>query len=888
MPAALRADVRLLGELLGQVVLETDGPDLLADVERLRRAAIAGRDGHQEAAAELESGVAGFDLRRAEQVARAFTVYFHLVNLAEERQRARALRERDRPGEAPSGSLAATVKELRREGRTEPVDMLPGLRLHPVITAHPTEARRRAVATAVLRIGAELDRWDRADAGASERADARRSLLEEISILWRTAQLRAQRPGPLDEVRTAMAVFDQSLFRVVPALYRALDRALDPDGSGTRPSPVPAYLRLGSWVGGDRDGNPHVTADVTREAVAIQSEHVLLGLEQASRRIGRSLTLSTRTTPPSQGLRAALADAAAAHPAVLADLRTTSPDEPHRQFLLYLSARIVATRRRQADLAYRRASELVADLRLLQHSLAAAGAARVAYGEVQHLLWQAETFGFHLAEIEVRQHSQVHAKALAELLPGAVPDAAQLDRLALHGWPPVPPDGELSAATRDVLDSLRVMVATQERFGPEACRRYVVSFTRSAADLAAVSALARLANGDRSFALDVVPLLESEEDLRRATEVLEEYVALPSVAARLQDDSPRLEVMLGYSDSTKEVGPVGATLILYDAQAALTAWARRHGIELTLFHGRGGALGRGGGPANRAVLSQAPGSVDGSFKVTEQGEVVFARYGNPVIAQRHLEQVTSAVLLASTQAVEERARLGAERFGDLGERIGKAATSAYRSLVDFEGFPAFFAAVSPLEEVGALPIGSRPARRGGAEGLSDLRAIPWVFAWAQTRCNLPGWYGLGTGLETALSEPAGLDRLRAAYRDWPLFNSLIDNAEMSLAKADPSIAARYLSRAGRPELAEAILEEMRRTIALVLEVTGHQHLLAGRPVLSWAVTLRNPYVDVLSHLQLRALRELRSGIPDEATAERLRDLVLLTVNGVAAGLQNTG
>jgi phosphoenolpyruvate carboxylase len=359
---------------------------------------------------------------------------------------------------------------------------------------------------------------------------------------------------------------------------------------------------------------------------------------------------------------------------------------------------------------------------------------------------------------------------------------------------------------------------------------------------------------------------------------------LAPVRRRLLETGRSLEVMLGYSDSAKQLGPTTATLKLYDTQAALASWAGRHDIRLTLFHGRGGALGRGGGPANRAVLAQAPGSVAGRFKVTEQGEVIFARYGHKEIARRHVEQVTSAVLLASTPGIEERALEAAERFRPLADRISAAAERTYRSLVEAEGFADWFARVSPLHEIGGLRLGSRPSRRKATASLEDLRAIPWVFSWTQTRVNLPGWYGLGSGL-AAVDD---LDELREAYGSWPLFAALLDNAEMSLAKTDRAIAERYLDLGDRADLAAAVLAEYDRTRSLVLQVTGHTRLLEDRNVLSRAVELRNPYVDALSHLQLRALQELRAGIEDDAQRAKVEDLLLLAAAGVAAGLQNTG
>ena len=879
LPASMRRDVRLLGDLLGEAIRDTGGQDLLDDVERLRRAVIAARAGGRPAdgtaAGQIAALVAGWSLERAELVAKAFTVYFHLTNVAEERQRVRTLLG-GAAGEGPRReSLAAAVAGYGAEpGGHRLDDLLGRLRVHPVLTAHPTEARRRAVAAALRRIADLVDALDD-EHGPAGHAEARRRLREEIELLWLTAPLRVKPIGPVDEVRTVMAVFDETLFSLAPVMYRALDDACrgQRDGARAGPAPVaPAFLRFGSWVGADRDGNPLVTAQVTREAAVIQADHALRALEDAASRIGRALTVHAEAAPPGAGLTLALEAAETDHPELLAGLAERSPQEPYRTYLLYLAERLRATRLRQADLAYPACTDFLADLRLVQDALAEAGAARQAFGELQNLIWQAQTFGFHAFGLEIRQHSAAHARALREIEAG----------------------GALSGPAAEILATLRAVGWIQARFGVDACHRYVVSFTRSAADVGAVYRLARLATPrGEPPALDVVPLFETGKDLHNAASVLDEMLGLEPVLARMRTRGRRLEVMLGYSDSAKELGPVAATLALYDAQAELTAWAARRDVRLTIFHGRGGALGRGGGPAGRAVLAQAPGSVNGRLKVTEQGEVIFARYGHPVIARRHLEQVTSAVLLASAPGEGARGAALAAEFRPVADQIAAAALRAYRTLVETEGFAGWLARISPLEEISEMRIGSRPARRSGAAGLDDLRAIPWVFAWAQTRLNLPGWYGLGSGLAAVTGSERGLDEARRAYQGWPLLRVLFDNAEMSLAKTDRWIGARHLALGGRDDLTGLVLAEYDLTRRLLLAVTGHDRLLADRPVLSRAVTLRDPYVDALSHLQLRALTELRS-LPaggDEARQaerERLRRLLLLSVNGVAAGLQNTG
>ncbi len=869
LPEQMRADVRLLGSLLGRVLRESGSPGLFEDVERLRTATIqAYTDETPEAFARAAAIADAFSIARADEVARAFTCYFHLVNLAEEHQRVRTLRERDAApaGSQASDSIAAAFGRLAAEvGEDTALARLQSLRFHPVFTAHPTEARRRAVSASIRRLSELLEEHVSSDSAGTAQRRAERRMLEEIDVLWRTAPLRAEKPSPTDEVRALMAAFDETLYTAVPHVYRRVDDALQGElGGGVRPPLVRPFVRVGSWVGGDRDGNPFVTAKVTRTAAAIASEHVLLGLERTALRIGRGLTLDATSTPPSDALRALWLRLRAADEDAAAEIAQRSPDEPHRRILLLLARKIAATRTRNADLAYRDPEHLLADLRVVQESLAAAGAARQAYGHLQQLIWQVETYGFHLAELEVRQHSAVHASVLAEL------DA-----------------GQTSEQAEEVLEVFRAIAFVQERFGPRAAGRYIVSFTRSADDLAAVHRLARYAVGPGGTppVLDVIPLFETFADLRAAPGILAEIVEHPQFAARLAATGRRLEVMLGYSDSSKDVGPVAANLALYEAQAEIAEWARREGIELTLFHGRGGALGRGGGPANSAILAQPPHSVDGRFKLTEQGEVIFARYGDPAIAMRHIDQVAAAVLMASAPSNEERNRAAAERYADVAATMDAASRERFFALVKAPGFAPWFARVTPMEEIGHLALGSRPARRGlSVESLEDLRAIPWVFAWTQARINLAGWFGLGTALEAV----GDAERLRAAYREWPLFRTLVDNVSMSLAKADARIARRYLDLGDRDDLADLVMSEMHLTRDWVIRVTGGDELLATKPVLQRAVKMRSPYVDALSLLQLRALRALRDAEPDAPRDGEHERLLLLSVSGVAAGLQNTG
>jgi len=866
LPERMRADVRLLGALLGQVLRESGSPGLFDDVERLRVATIAAYTDDSAEAFERAAAIANsFTVERADEVARAFTVYFHLVNLAEEHQRVRVLQERDgRPErEDVTDSVAAAFVRLAAEvGDDTALDRLQNLRFHPVFTAHPTEARRRAVSSSIRRLASLLGEHDAALRGGADERRAERRMVEEIDTLWRTAPLRAEKPTPVDEVRAIMAVFDETLYTAVPHVYRRVDDALQGPGAGSRAPVVRPFVRLGTWVGGDRDGNPFVTASVTKKAAGIAAEHILLGLEHTAERIARTLTLAADTTPPNAALQSLLQHLSAADEEGATDAVKRASGEPHKRAMLLITRRIAATRHRDADLGYRDPEHLLADLRVVQDSLVAAHAARQAYGHLQQLIWQVETFGFHLAELEVRQHSAVHAKVLAECEAG----------------------GALSSQAEEVLEVFRTIAQIQQRFGPRAAGRYIVSFTQSARDLANVYRLARYAVGAGGIlpVLDVIPLFETFADLQAAPAIMAEVVEQPEFVSRMEATGRRLEVMLGYSDSSKDVGPVAANLALYEAQAKIAAWAQENDIRLTLFHGRGGALGRGGGPANSAILAQPPHSVDGRFKLTEQGEVIFARYGDPAIAMRHIDQVAAAVLMASAPSIEARNSAAADRFADVAATMDTASRERFFSLVKAPGFAAWFATVTPMEEIGLLALGSRPARRGlSVESLEDLRAIPWVFAWSQARINLAGWFGLGSALEAV----GDVDLLRRAYDEWPLLRTVIDNVGMSLAKADTRIARQYLDLGDRDDLRELVLHEMELTRTWVVRITGGDELLANRPVLQRAVKMRDPYVDALSLLQLRALRVLRA---EENPTPEWQRLLLLSVSGVAAGLQNTG
>ena len=848
---------------------------LLSDAFRANADEAAETQDELAAFAELERTIDALDERRATLLMRAFVAYFHLANICEERYRVDSLREReaavDPSAEAdPVNDLTVAYRRLVEEcGRGRAIALLQRLEFRPVFTAHPTEARRKAVEGKIRRISELLE--ERPRLGGAALAENERRLLQEIDALLRTSPIAHKKPTPVEEADTIVDIFDNTLFDMVPDVYRRFDDWELGERAGTVPPVCPAFFHPGSWIGSDRDGNPNVTARVSRQVAEKFRTHVLGRLADATQACGRNLTLDAISTPPSDQLVNLWSHQVEMSEELTARALGISASELHRAAMLVIAERLRATIGRVSDVMYASAEDYIADLRVVQSSLARAGAVRAAYGPVQRLVWQAQTFGFHLVEMEFRQHSLVHARALEDIRE--------------HGrWGE---RGELEPMTREVLDTFRAISQIQRRNGIDAARRYIISFTRSAQDVANVYELAHLAFAHEADVptLDVIPLFEQADDLEHAVDTLSEVIRLPEVQRRLAETGRRLEVMLGYSDSSKDAGPTSATLVLHATQGAIARWAEENDIDLVLMHGRGGAVGRGGGPANRAVLSQPAGSVNGCFKLTEQGEVIFARYGNPTLARRHVESVAGATLLSSAPSIELANTEATEKYAELTAELDAASRERYLDLLHTEGFAEWFSTVTPLAEVGLMPIGSRPAKRGlGAKSLDDLRAIPWIFSWSQARVNLAAWYGLGSACERI----GDLDRLRAAYAEWPLFTTFIDNVEMSLSKVDERIARLYLALGDRDDLASKVLEEMELTRRWVLAIAGDEWPLQHRRVLGPVIRMRLPFVNVLSVTQALALRRLRAGDLTPQEHDSLTYLILCTVSGVAAGLQNTG
>ncbi|NKS26777.1 phosphoenolpyruvate carboxylase [Rhodococcus hoagii] len=907
----LRDDIRLLGGILGDIVREQAGEDVFDLVERARVESFRVRRSEIDRAelAELFSTV---DTADAIPVIRAFSHFALLANVAEDIHRERRRAIHVRAGEPPQDStLAATYAKLD----AAPVDpeiaagALAGALVAPVITAHPTETRRRTVFETQNRIMELMRRreWVSVDPAEADAVD--RQLRRQILTLWQTALIRLSRLRIQDEIEVGLRYYDASLFEVVPRINAELRDALRsrwPD-SGVLTEPM---LRPGSWIGGDRDGNPYVTADVvaraTHRASETALEHHLAELEVLERELSMSARLVTVTPELNR-----LADESGDESAFRAD-------EPYRRAVRGLRARLTGTAARilghpaahavAGELPdYRDPAELLADLEIIDTSLRSHGDGTVADDRLAQLRNSVEVFGFHLCGLDMRQNSEVHETVVAELLAwsGVHPDYASLpedERVALltrelaTRRPLAGPHAEFSELTTKELGILRAAADAVDRIGPEAIPNYVISMCESVSDmLEAAILLAEVGLFDPDgeagprCPVGIVPLFETIEDLRHGAETLTATLDVPLYRALVANRGDSQEVMLGYSDSNKDGGYLAANWALYRAELDLVRVAREKGIRLRLFHGRGGTVGRGGGPSYDAILAQPPGAVEGSLRITEQGEIIAAKYAEPRLARRNLEALVSATLESTLLDVEGLGDDAAPAYAVLDE-LAELARVAYADLVhDTPGFVEYFEASTPVAEIGALNIGSRPASRKQTQSISDLRAIPWVLSWSQSRVMLPGWYGTGTAFEKWVGDDAGrLATLTDLYERWPFFRTVLSNMAQVLSKSDMGLAARYSDLVPDAELREEVFgkisAEHARTLAMYRAVTGHDNLLWDNPALDRSVHNRFPYLEPLNHLQVELLRRYRAG--DDS--DNVRRGIQLTMNGLATALRNSG
>jgi phosphoenolpyruvate carboxylase len=898
--AALSADIHLLGDLLGEVIVDQEGETFFDLEERIRALAKGRRSGERPSAGQLDALIATLDLHQAQLLTKAFATYFQLVNIAEETQRTRRLRARERASKSHlHESVSEAIAGFRKAGLPEEAvhGLLDSLSVRPVLTAHPTEAKRDVVLAKLRRISESLHRLDVHTLLPREVAEETAFIREEIAALWQTTPTRAASPSVLDEVQHGIYFLRATLMDVVPELYAELEMALaryypgQPAAAG-QPWQVPPFLRFGSWMGGDRDGNPFVKPETTLSALqaareAARDEYRLRILNLAGR-----LTQSLSEVGASDELLLSIADDAIRYPDLAATVSQRFPAEPYRQKLALIAQRL-------DDDAYATGADLLADLTLIEESLHQHRGGTFAAGHLGRLIRQVQVFGLNLASLDIRQHSSRHTQALDEILArsgacqgyAALPEAereAILTREIRRGGVPLPAGEQLSPVAADVVETFRIIREAHQRFGRDCIGAHVISFTQGASDVLAALLLAQ--GVGISHDLDIVPLFESVRDLRAAPQIMADLFANVSYSRHLSDRGRRQQVMIGYSDSDKEAGYLAANRELYQVQRSLVQVCRDHGVALELFHGRGGSIERGGGPSNRSILAQPPGSVAGRIKLTEQGEVIAERYASPHIAYRHLSQVVNAVLRAS--APHAVSTVSVDWVSALAE-LADSAYRTYRALVyETPGFEDYFRQATPIDEIVSLQIGSRPARRQEG-GIETLRAIPWVFAWMQSRVLLPGWYGLGTALHTyAERSPAHRKRLAAMYRGWAFFATVIDNAQMALAKADMPIARLYAGLVRDAALRNAVFGriEAEHELAgrMVVAITGQQSVLDNQPELQRSIRLRNPYVDPLNYIQVELLRRLRSLDGDDPQRGEIAAAVLRTINGVAAAMKNTG
>ena len=889
----LRDDVDFLGSALGTVMRELEGEAFFNLVERVRALTKGLRaEPDAEGREELFELLSSLSLSEAEKLLRAFTVYFQLINLAEEIHRVRVnrLREGEATLEHPrSESVAAAVKSLKDGGWSfeEARRFIEALDIQLTLTAHPTEVKRYTVRLKLERVASALRQRGERDLSPGALGRLEEEILAEIATLWETRELFSQKPSVVDEVKGALYYFRRSLLEAVPTLMLDLEGALAlyyKDEAEGQSAPLPPVVRFRSWIGGDRDGNPFVTPPTTAEAYRLQSllalERHVLDVDALVQRLSQWEARVELTEAFKEDLAALEAEQGGPE---------RFAEEPYRQKLFYMHRAL--THEREDGAGEYTAEDYLRDLSLIEETLRGGGDARAA-AFVRPDRYRAAAFGFHLAALDLREHSEVHEAAMADLLRyagvcedyAALPEPERVELLAAElasKRPLAPPDAPLEEPTRRALEALAVFRRVRAHYGPEATGSYIVSMTEGVSDVLEPLVLAKQAGLSD---IDATPLFETVADLEAAPGVLRELFALPVYREHLERRGVQ-EVMIGYSDSNKDAGFLAANWALYEAQEGVAATCREAGVPLRLFHGRGTSIGRGGGPTGQAILAQPPGSLGGRMRLTEQGEAMSDRYADPDLAHRHLEQVAHAFILSSARDARGPVQEVPGRYREALKKAAGAAKARYRGLLEEDGFLDFYHTVTPIEEISRLNVGSRPARRGGERSLSGLRAIPWVFSWTQCRANLPGWYGLGSGL-------AEIDDalLKEMYGDWPFFKTVIDFAQMSLAKADMGVFETYLELISEP-LRDTFWPMIREEFGLSLEAVGRATgggLLENDPTLERTIALRNPYVDPISYLQVELLRRLRT-LPEESSERSgLEYAVLVSLLGVAAGMRNTG
>ena len=907
----LRTDIRLLGRLLGDTVREQEGEAVFDIVERVRQTAIRfARDGDPAARAELASLLDPLPRDVTQSVVRAFSYFLQLANIAEDEHHIRRRRAHDLAGSPPrEGSLIHALDTLAN-ARVSPAaiaDFFAHALVAPVLTAHPTEVQRQSLIRNHRDIARLLDQRERLHMTPEEEAENDLGLANAILTLWQSRMLRPVRLKVLDEVKNGISYFNETFFTELPRLYIQATQQLQKRFPDQRWA-LPPFFRVGSWIGGDRDGNPFVTAEILREALRLQSAAALSHYLAEVHELGAELPLSDLLIKVTPELLA-LAEHSTDH-------SPQRSDEPYRRALSGIYARLAATARFLDDIEpvrheigqaepYATADGLRADLKVLANSLKLNGSALLAGGRLRRLLRAVQVFGFHLAPIDLRQNSDVHARSVAELLAraGRCPDYEALSeerRIQLlteeiaTPRPLYSPYLDYSEETRGELDIFFSARDLRQKYGAAALPNCIISKTDGVSDLLELALLLKesgllLPGETPRLDVNIIPLFETIEDLQKSAVTMDGIFRLPAYRALIAGRGDEHEVMLGYSDSNKDGGFLTSGWELYKAEIELARVFQQHGVRLRLFHGRGGSVGRGGGPSYHAILAQPAGAVSGQIRLTEQGEVISTKYGNPDTGRRNLEVLLAATLEASLTDHENQIE-PAQPFHAVMDELSARAFNAYRGLVyETPGFTTYFRQSTVVSEIASLNIGSRPASRKASDRIEDLRAIPWVFSWAQCRLMLPGWYGFGSAVEGYLAnQPDGLGTLRRMLKSWPFFRTLLSNMDMVLAKTDLAIASRYAELVADAELRERIFSRIRAEWELtrkhLLAIEEQDELLADNPMLSNSLKLRAPYMDPLNHLQVELLKRYRAGETDERIARGIH----LSINGIASGLRNSG
>jgi phosphoenolpyruvate carboxylase len=904
--ARLRTDIRLLGRILGDTVRDQEGAEVFDLVERIRQTSIRfHRDEDKLARRELETILDSMSTADTVRIVRAFSYFSHLANIAEDQNNIRQMRGRGPGGPRPS-ALTQTLSHAKTAGfsAAELRGFFRDALVSPVLTAHPTEVRRKSTMDREMEIAALLDRRERMQLTPEEGEASDEQLRRAVLTLWQTNLLRRTKLTVLDEVANGLSFYDYTFLHEVPRLHCTLEDRLNQEEGGS-PGELASFLTMGSWIGGDRDGNPFVTADVMRGTLRLQSSRVMNFYLEEVHALGAELSLAAHLADVSEELRA---------------LAGRSPDssphrsgEPYRLAVSGIYARLTATaaklevetRRRPvgAGAPYESAKEFKADLDVLDRSLIANNSGVIARGRLRHLRRAVDCFGFHLARLDIRQNSAVHERTVAELFDAAIPgmsylalsEEARVNLLLNELRSARPLSSAFVKYSEETLGELALFRAAAEahaRFGADVISQCIISMCKGMSDMLEVAVLLKevgLVNPSGRSAINIVPLFETIEDLQASSGIMDRMLSLHDYRKLVDSCGGVQEVMLGYSDSNKDGGFVTSGWELYKAEIGLVEVFERHHVRLRLFHGRGGSVGRGGGPSYDAIIAQPGGAVNGQIRITEQGEIISSKYSNAEVGRNNLEILAAATLEASL--LHPRQSAPRKEYLTAMDELSALAFKAYRGLVyETEGFADYFWGSTVITEIATLNIGSRPASRKKTREIEDLRAIPWVFSWAQCRLMLPGWYGFGSAVETWIAEhpEQGMPFLQELYREWPFFRMLLSNMDMVLAKSSIAIASRYAELVPDLKLRESIFGRIRRewhsSIETLLDIMGHERLLQGNPLLDRSIRNRFPYLDPLNHVQVELLKEHRAQNPDEQVLRGIQ----ITINGISAGLRNSG